>query len=243
MTRTSPGADPPRSAHTPAIPGQSARDDAPFGCKAWLETTDATVATPPMARSRYEPSFAGLGRWTVTASRVGCTASLTRRRSPLGSIAPTTRPPPLSAAPMRDERFAVPGSSPPPSALLFEAPPASSMCDSSSLSRGGPSMRHTCTVPFSELAARSFAPGSSSFDSPAVSFPDSAPKHRHRTLAFTTPLRKDQSFVPCGRQCTRMTVPFADAVASMAPSRVSAQAATGELWQRSSHTTCKLTQS
>ena len=98
-------------------------------------------------------------------------------------------------------------------------------------------MRHTCTVPFSELAARSFAPGSGS------SIVDSAPKHSDRTFALTTPLRKDQSFVPCGRQCTRMTVPFADAVASMAPSRVSAQAATGELWHWSSHTTWRLTQS
>ena len=59
----------------------------------------------------------------------------------------------------------------------------------------------------------------------------------------TTPRRKDHTLSPLGRQCTRMTVPFADAVASMAPSRVSAMAATGELWHCSSHTTWRLTQS
>mmetsp|Transcript_11294 Transcript_11294/g.31465 ORF Transcript_11294/g.31465 Transcript_11294/m.31465 type:complete len:239 (-) Transcript_11294:204-920(-) len=113
----------------------------------------------------------------------------------------------------------------------------------SDLSRGGPSMRHTCTVPFSLDAARSFAPGSpeSSEASPVVEA--SPPNANVRTLALTTPRRKDHTLSPLGRQCTRMTVPFADAVASMAPSRVSAMAATGELWHCSSHTTWRLTQS
>ena len=68
--------------------------------------------------------------------------------------------------------------------------------------RALPSMRKTCTVPFSDEAASSGGP-------PAAG----GPKASDRMVADSVPRRNVYTFAACGRQCTRITVPFSDAVA------------------------------